>query len=261
MLLQNKNAIVYGGGGAVGGAVARAFAREGARVFLAGRHLPALEAVSKEIVAAGGQAEVGLMNALDQHSVEEHIHQVIAQAGQLDISFNAISWGDTQGHLMVDMALERFSLPVTTAVQTHFFTTTAAARQMSRQKSGVILTLTANVARVAIATTGGFGVACAAVEALYRQIACEAGADGVRVVCLRSAGSPDAPGVREAFKLQADPAGMSLEDFTIYAAQGTLLKRLPLLAEVANAAVLMASDKASAITSAVTNVTCGLLMD
>jgi len=39
MLLQNKNAVIYGGGGAIGGAVARAFAREGAKVFLTGRTL------------------------------------------------------------------------------------------------------------------------------------------------------------------------------------------------------------------------------
>ena len=37
MLLQNKNAVIYGGGGAVGGAVAKAFAREGARLLLTGR--------------------------------------------------------------------------------------------------------------------------------------------------------------------------------------------------------------------------------
>lgn len=83
----------------------------------------------------------------------------------------------------------------------------------------------------------------------------------MRVVCLRSAGSPDAPGVDAAFRLHAESEGMSLEAFTARASEKTLLKRLPKLAEVANAAVLMASDRASAMTAAVANVTCGELVD
>jgi NAD(P)-dependent dehydrogenase (short-subunit alcohol dehydrogenase family) len=53
MLLQNKIAVIYGAGGAIGGAVARAFARAGARLFLTGRLRPPVEAVAKDIVAAG----------------------------------------------------------------------------------------------------------------------------------------------------------------------------------------------------------------
>jgi NAD(P)-dependent dehydrogenase (short-subunit alcohol dehydrogenase family) len=54
VLLENKNAVIYGGGGSIGGAVARAFAREGARVFLAGRTRAKLERVADEIRSAGG---------------------------------------------------------------------------------------------------------------------------------------------------------------------------------------------------------------
>jgi 3-oxoacyl-[acyl-carrier protein] reductase len=66
MLLENKTAIVYGGSGSVGGAVARAFAREGATVFLAGRTLATLEEVAEEIRAAGGEAETAQVDALDE---------------------------------------------------------------------------------------------------------------------------------------------------------------------------------------------------
>ena len=58
MLLTNKSAVVYGAGGAVGGAVARAFAREGATVFLAGRNIASVKAVADDIARAGGAAEV-----------------------------------------------------------------------------------------------------------------------------------------------------------------------------------------------------------
>lgn len=58
MLLKDKTAIIYGAGGAVGGAVARAFAREGAQVFLAGRTTEPLQIVAREIAAQGGKADI-----------------------------------------------------------------------------------------------------------------------------------------------------------------------------------------------------------
>jgi NAD(P)-dependent dehydrogenase (short-subunit alcohol dehydrogenase family) len=57
MLLTSKNAVIYGAGGAIGSTVARAFAREGARVFLTGHTAAKLEAVARDIWAAGGSAE------------------------------------------------------------------------------------------------------------------------------------------------------------------------------------------------------------
>jgi NAD(P)-dependent dehydrogenase (short-subunit alcohol dehydrogenase family) len=146
-------------------------------------------------------------------------------------------------------------------MNSHFITATAAARQMQQQKSGVILALTANAAREPFENIGGFGVACAAIEALCRQLAVEEGRHGIRVVCLRSAGSPDAPGVDKVFHLHAANEGITRQAFEDNLAQRTMLKRLPRLKEIADAAVLMASDKASAITAAVINVTCGEMAD
>ncbi|MEI9912595.1 MAG: SDR family oxidoreductase [Bacteroidota bacterium] len=104
-------------------------------------------------------------------------------------------------------------------------------------------------------------MACAAIEGFCRQLAVEEGKHGIRVVCIRSAGSPDAPGVDEVFNLHAKNAGISREAFETEFAERTMLKRLPRLAEIGNAAVLIASDNASAITAAVINVTCGELAD
>ena len=69
MLLQDKTAIVYGAGGAIGGAVARACGAEGARVFLSGRTLGPVEAVAQEIAAAGGSAEAAQVDALGTQGV------------------------------------------------------------------------------------------------------------------------------------------------------------------------------------------------
>ncbi len=261
MYLANKNAIIYGGSGDVGSAVAKAFAREGARVFLAGRTLATLEAVASEIKAKGGMAETIQVDAYNLPSVEKSLDAVIAKAGRVDISFNAIGHDDVQGQPLLQMTQADFAQPVTNAMINYYNTSTASARRMTQQGSGVILAISANAARLAYPNMGGFGVACAAIEAFCRQLAIEVGPQGVRVVCLRSAGSPDARGLREVFTMHAQERGMTFEEFTEQAASGIPLKHLPSLAEVANTAVSAVSDYASALTGAVINVTCGQMMD
>src|SRR6266545_4848558 len=233
MLLENKNAVIYGESGSVGGAVARAFAREGAKVFLAGRTMAALDAVAQEIAATGAVAETARVDALDERAIEEHIGAVAAKAGGIDVSFNAISIRDVQGIPLVELSREDFSLPIVTGTTTHFLTARAAARRMVEKGSGVILTLSASAAVSASAPEpwlgmGGFGVACAAIEAFSRSLAGEVGPRGVRVVCLRPHGIPET--WRES---QGEDGGKTREEFQALMEEGTLLRRLPTLAEVA----------------------------
>ncbi|MFE0508582.1 SDR family NAD(P)-dependent oxidoreductase [Streptomyces sp. NPDC058964] len=118
VLLENKIAVIYGAGGAVGQAVARVFAREGARVFLTGRRLAGLEELAKEITAAGGRAEVAQVDALDRDAVELHAAEVVGTAGGIDISVNAVSIrGDLQGTPLIGLSLEDFLTPINTARQ------------------------------------------------------------------------------------------------------------------------------------------------
>jgi 3-oxoacyl-[acyl-carrier protein] reductase len=261
MLLNNKNAIIYGAGGAIGGAVAQAFAREGAKVFLAGRTISKLNIVAKKILAEGGIAEAAVVDALDIKSVEKHLTDVISKEGRIDISFNAISINDIQGAHLTDMLYEDFISPVSNAMASYFITATAATRHMKKNNGGVILAITANAGHNPYEYCGGFGIACAAIESFCRQIAAENGRYGIRVVCLRSAGSPDSPSVDEALNIHAKSEGVTREEFDRQFAEKTMLKRLPLLHEIANAAVIMASDKASAATAAVINLTCGEIAD
>jgi len=130
MLLKDKNAIVYGGGWAIGGAVARTFVREGARVFLVGRTREPLEAVAKDIASAGGSAEVAVLDALDEQAVEEHAREVAGPAGGTDVSFNLVTRGEVQGIPLVQMSTEDFIRPITTGITTNFITARAAARHM-----------------------------------------------------------------------------------------------------------------------------------
>ncbi|MQR97052.1 SDR family NAD(P)-dependent oxidoreductase [Fictibacillus phosphorivorans] len=254
MLLKDKIAVVYGAGGAIGGAVARAFAEEGASVFLAGRSLHSLQIVANDITDAGGVARVTRVDALNQIEIDGHLDRIVQHAGKVDISFNAIGIrGDLQGTPLTKMTQEDFMTPILTGVKTHFLTSTAAAKHMIKQNSGVIITLSALSSALSgrdrtYHLTGGFATACAAIEEYTRSLAGELGSKSIRVVSLRS------EAIQETWK-------PDIPEVKAYLEEGTALGRLPTLKEVADTAVFIASDRASAITGAIINITCGSIMD
>jgi 3-oxoacyl-[acyl-carrier protein] reductase len=260
-LLDGKVAVIYGAAGGVGTAVAKAFAREGARVFLAGRTEESLIPVADQISSSGGVAEVSKVDALSPESVEAHLHGIVMKAGKLDISFNLIGTNVAMGSRLTEISEQRFADAAFKRVRSYFITMTAAARIMEKQGRGVILGLTAPNARLPRPNMGGFSVTGAAIEALCRQLALEVGPRGVRVVCLRTGSTPDNPIIHEVFTHLAKLRGTSFQAIADSEAQITALKRMPLLPEVANAAVLIASDYASAITATVANASSGELVD
>ena len=215
MLLKNKNAVIYGAAGAVGSAMARAFAREGAHVFLTGRNPARLKSLAAEIAAAGGAAEFAAVDALDEQAVELHLDAVVAQAGGLDVSFNAIGIPQPgiQGVPLTDLPVENFLLPVMTYARAHFLTARGAARRMVVRKAGVILMHTPEPARSGAPLIGGMGPAWAAMEALTRDLAAEYGAMGIRPVCLRSTGLPETGTITVVFGLHAKAIGLPREEF------------------------------------------------
>src|SRR5215207_8851195 len=190
MLLENKNAIIYGGGGSIGGAVAREFSREGARVFLAGRTREPLEAVANEIKADGSSAEVAVLDALDEKAVDDHARAVVSQAGGIDVSFNLITRGDVQTIPLVEMTTEDFTRPIINGITTNFITARAAARHMIEQGSGVILALDSGSANGS-PMMGGTGPADAATDTFIRNLAVDIGPQGVRVLGIWTAGLPE----------------------------------------------------------------------
>jgi NAD(P)-dependent dehydrogenase (short-subunit alcohol dehydrogenase family) len=262
MLLENKTAVIYGAGGAIGRAVAHAFAREGARLFLTGRDVAKVEPVAGEIVAGCGVAEAARVDALDARAVEEHLASVVARAGGLDISFNAIGAGPTpQRKPLTELDVEAFAGPIAFLTNANFITATAAGRHMSGRGSGAILMLTAVPGRMPARMIGGSAPAWAAVEALSRSLALELGPAGVRVVCLRAHAIPETPLIEENFATAAAAAGIDAAEFRAMVEQGTLLKRLPTLAEVAGTAAFMASDRAGAMTATVANLSAGAITE
>jgi NAD(P)-dependent dehydrogenase (short-subunit alcohol dehydrogenase family) len=265
MLLQDKNAVIYGGGGAIGGAVARVFAREGARVFLAGRTPAKLDAVARDIAVAGGMVGTAQVDTLDERAVNKHADTVAATAGSIDIALNAVGIPHIQGTLLADLSLEDYMRPIDGFLRTLFITSKAVAPHMGKKRPGVILTLSTPGSKLTVPGVLGYGVTCAAKEAFSRILAAELAPSNVRVVCIRPHAIPEASAsgsyAREVFEPTATAAGLSVPEMLASAAQETMLKRLPTLAEVAETAAFMASDRASAMTGTVANLTCGLLVD
>ena len=258
MLLEGKNAVIYGAGGSIGGAVTREFSSEGASVFLVGRTRENLEAVAREIAAAGGSAEFAVVDALDEEAVEEHAQAVASRAGSIDVSFNLITRGDVQGIPLIEMTTDDFVRPVTTGLTTTFITARAAARRMVGQGSGVILTLDSGSAKGS-PMMGGTGPADAATDTFVRNLAAEIGPRGVRVLGIWTAGLPETfskeslAAVDSRFQDEAALQGLieSLDRMR-------MTRRSPRLEEVAATAAFLASEKAGAITGTFVNVTSGM---
>lgn len=248
-MLENRTAVIYGAGGSVGGAVAQAFAREGATVHLASRTQASLDAVAKQIQADGGTAETAVVDALDEAAVDAFVDGVAERAGGVDISFNVISFGDVQRPL-AELSVDDFVHPVATLLRTQFLTTRAAARHMVRRGSGVVLAFGGSGTQTQPGI-GGLKVALDAMEGHRRQWACELGRHGVRVVTMVTGGIPES--------LPADMDGAAEIAASLEGA--TLLGRAATLADVGNVAAFVASDRARSMTSAIVNVSCGAIVD
>src|SRR5258708_36329650 len=157
MTLKNKVGVIYGDGGAVGGAGASALAREGAKLFLTGRHLAPVKAVAKDVASAGESVETAEVDALDGKAVDSHLQSVIDKAGRVDISFNAVCIPNTtlQGVPLAELHGEQFSLPVATYTKSYLLTARLAARRMVPNRSGAIMTVTSLPSRTGIPLMAG----------------------------------------------------------------------------------------------------------
>src|SRR5579872_1754771 len=238
--LAGKVAVVYGDG-AVGAAIAKAFAREGAKVFLTGRTIEKLDAIAGEILSGGGTIGTALLDALDEQSVERHMNEVIQQAGKIDISFNAIGIPQKgiQGIALTELPAASFSLPIITYTQSHFVTAKAAARRMIKQGYGVMLMHTPNASRISPPFVGGMVPAWAAIEALCRSLSVECGQYGVRSVCLLTTGIPETSLIDEVWDIHGKAHGITFQQF--HSVMEGMTHRGPLtrLEELTNAAVFV----------------------
>jgi NAD(P)-dependent dehydrogenase (short-subunit alcohol dehydrogenase family) len=257
MLLEGKNAIIYGGGGSVGGGVARTFASEGARVFLAGRTQEKLDRVAETIREDGGLADVAVVDAFDEAAVDEHARAVVAEAGTIDVSFNVVPRGDVQGVPLVEMTTADFTKAISNAALTNFITARAAARRMVEQKSGVILALDSGSAKGTTPMMGSTSGADAVTDSLVGGLAAELGQHGIRVLGIWAGGIPE---TLTPEKIAAVNANMQLDEPGLQAVlkgldEMRVLPRSPSLAQIGDLAAFLASDRAGALTGSFINAT------
>ena len=250
MLLDGKTAVIYGGGGSIGRAIARAFAREGATVHLVGRSARPVAEAAADIRESGGAVETAHLDACEESAVDDHADSVATASGSLDVSVNVISLDETFGTPLAEAPLDEFERPILNAVRSTFVTARAAACHMVKQGSGVMLMFGGYGDPLADFYLGGFQVALTAVDALRRQLAAELGQHGVRVLTLQSNGVPET--------IQDSAAREAMTESVV---TGTLLRRAASLDDVGNAAVFAASDHARAMTATTLNLTCGAEVD
>ncbi len=249
MRLDGKVAVIYGAGGHIGGAVARALARDGAVVYLAGRTQSSLDKIVSAIRDAGGQAESAVVDALDERQVNDFVDGVARKAGAIDVSFNAITFEDVQRPLL-DLSVDEFVQPIEIAMRTQFLTSSAAARHMIKRGSGLLLTFGGGGPQT-LQGLGGFKVALDAIEGLRRQWAIELGQYGVRVVTIKTGGIAES--------IPADMPGR--EEIVESFREAALLNWTATLEDVGNVAAFLASDAARTLTSTEVNISCGAIVD
>ena len=263
-MLQDKTAVVFGAGGSIGTAVAKEFAAEGARVFLAGRTKTSLEALAKHITASGGEAQTAVLDALDDGGVNQYIDGIAKQTGRIDIVLDAAGplakqYGN--GKMAVDLPIEEFMVPLATMVKSRFITARAAARQMVKQRSGVIIFVTGSPARAHTPGVTAIGAAFGAMETLTEKLAFEVSPLGVRVVCLRTLANTDSRSIQDTMDFLAGQLNITKQQAITHIAQSSFLKTPATVQDTANAAVLIASDRGRMLTGTVVNATAGAALD
>lgn len=262
--MLGKHAIIFGAGGSVGAAVAKEFAAEGARIFLAGRTKPSLEAVAKQITATGREAHIAVLDALDDAAVNSYVDSIVKQTGKIDIILDvtgplAREYGNTKN--AVELPIEEFMAPLTTVVKSHFITARAAARQMIKQRSGVIIFVTGSPARAHVPGATAIGAAFGAIENLTENLAFEVSPFGVRVVCLRTLANIDSRSIQDTMDIVAGRLSIPKDQAISQIVASNFLKVPATVTDTANAAVLIASDRARMLTGTVVNATAGAALD
>ncbi|MGH3148089.1 MAG: SDR family NAD(P)-dependent oxidoreductase [Rubrobacter sp.] len=253
--LSGKNALVFAATGAIGGEVARTFAREGARVWLSGRDAAALEKVARSVLDDRGEATIEVVDATDPVAVEAYVGRVVEEAGRIDAVFNAIGLPPVElGYpaSSVTQDFELFMKPLRIVLGSAFLTSReVAARMVGQEGGGSIVTLSATLSVMAAPFMANIAAACGAIEAMTRSLAGEFGPSGVRVNCVRGNAMP------ETRTIQETGAGLARISGDAPQMAPPTLGRPITVSETAQTAAFLASDASSGMTGQVVTVSAG----
>lgn len=265
MLLKGKVAVIFGGSGAIGTAIAKVFIREGARVYLCARDFNKLQNIAAQLHQLGGVVHTVSVDVLDSQSINNTVAQIAQDTGGLDLVINATSFIHNQGKEILELNLDEFVGGINPFLTAQFNISKAVVPYMGGDRGGTMISIVAPSARMAIPGHLGHIVGCAGVEAFIKALASELGPKNIRVLGVRSHAIVDAVQAgsytRELFESKAQAMGLSIGQWLEGAAQGTLLKRLPTLSQVAETVAFLASEHANSMTATVVNMTAGAIVD
>lgn len=265
MLLKGKVAVIFGGSGAIGTAIAKVFIREGAHVYLCARDLNKLQNIAAQLHQLGSVVHTASVNVLDSQSINNTVAQIAQDTGGLDLVINATSFIHNQGKEILELNLDEFVGGINPFLTAQFNISKAVVPFMGGDRGGTMISIVAPSARMAIPGHLGHIVGCAGIEAFIKALASELGPKNIRVLGVRSHAIVNAVQAgsytRELFESKAQAMGLSIGQWLEGAAQGTMLKRLPTLSQVAETVAFLASEHANSMTATVVNMTAGAIVD
>ncbi|SEW36860.1 SDR family NAD(P)-dependent oxidoreductase [Chitinophaga arvensicola] len=261
--LKDKVAVVFAASGEIAGAVARSFAQHGAKVYVTAKNLDAVNALAREIVAGGGLAEAGKVDALNETAIDQYLQKVVAENGKLDMVFNGIGsyYQDAGSGTPTTVAtFEQFLHPLQKICGSQFLTSRIAARYMIQTGSqGTILLLTASMARTKTPNMAGFAAACAAIEGLTRVMAAEFGQYNIKSMCISSGALMETRKISGMIHDFAQRAGISEEQMALNYTRFNILPAGPTLKQLGETAAFLASENGVAFNSHIIDLDCGKL--
>jgi sorbitol-6-phosphate 2-dehydrogenase len=259
MRLENRIAVITGGGSGIGAAICRAFAAEGARVAVTDLRLAAAEQVAAAIRAAGGQAAAWELDVADRATVQAAADDIAARFGPADVWVN--NAGISRIVPFLECSDELWDLTLRVNLKGTFIGCQAALRQMLPRKRGVILNMSSQSGKVGASHYAAYCASKFGIIGLTQSLALEFAADGIRVNAL-------CPGVvftalwdEQHVGGYGHKRGLKPEEVRPYLESKIPLGRLCTPEDVAQMAAFLASDAASYMTGQAINVSGGSVMD
>ena len=244
--LDDKIAIVTGGGSGIGQSIALGLAREGCDVALCGRRLEPLQETVRQIEALGRRALALSVDVARGEAVQGFVDEVVKVFGRVDILVN--NAGVTRDNLLIRMTEEQWDEVLTTNLKGAFLFGKAVARPMMRQRAGSIVQISSIIGLIGNAGQCNYAASKAGLIALTQSMAKELASRNIRVNAV-------APGFIVSQMTDALPDALRTK----------MLGEIPLGRfgageDIANAVVFLASEDASYVTGQVLSVNGGMTM-